>query len=122
MGIDLVFPNAVQTQRIADRPVNLEALATTLNAKLAPVVTRQTVTSVKAALPASPLADRNQMIIKNLDPIRTIRIGTEGTVTAKIGRVVEPMEELTILFDPESAVAIWAIAVGAEVRVEVIES
>lgn len=116
------IPTKVQMQNLVDKPVQHEHVFREQAAMLAPVITVQTITSTKAALPGTPLASRNQMIIKNLDPVRTIRIGSESTVTAKLGRLVEPLEELTLLFDPATAVAIWAVATGAEVKVEVIES
>jgi hypothetical protein len=124
MGIifDLIQPNGAQMQNLVDKPVGHEPLFREQAAKIAPVVTVQTISSTKAALPGTPLASRNQMIIRNLDPVRTLRIGTESTVTAKVGRLIEPLEELTLLFDKATAVAVWAVATGAELKVEVIES
>lgn len=124
MGIefDLIEPNGIQMQNLVDNPIQHVVEVRQQAAKLVPVATTQTVTSTKAALPASPLASRNQMIIRNLDRVRTIRIGSESAVTAKVGRLIEPLEELTLVFDPATAVAIWAVATGAEVKVEVIES
>lgn len=124
MGIefDLIQPNGIQMQNLVDNPVRHEPVFREQAAKLVPVTMTQTVTSTKATLPSSPLASRNQMIIRNLDPIRTLRIGDESTVTEKVGRLIEPLEELTLVFNPETAVAIWAVATGAEVKVEVIES
>lgn len=116
------IPTKVQMQNLVDNPIQHEPRGRVIQMKIAPVVTTQTITSTKAALPASPLASRNRMIIRNLDPVRTIRIGQESVVTAKVGLMVEPLEELTIEFDPATAVAIWAIATGAEVKVEVIEA
>lgn len=122
MDIDVLFPSGVQMQSVVDKPVEHEPRGRVVQMKIAPVVTIQTVTSTKAALPASPLASRNKMIVRNLDPIRTLRIGQESAVTEKVGLLIEPLEELTIEFDPATAVAIWAVATGAEVKVEVIES
>ena len=122
MDIDVLFPSGVQMQSVADRPVQHDPRGRIVQMKIAPVVTTQTVTSTKAALPASPLASRNRMVIRNLDPVRTLRIGQESTVTEKVGLLVEPLEELTIEFDTSTAVAVWAVATGAEVKVEVIES
>jgi len=122
MDIDVLFPSGVQMQSVVDKPVQHEPRGRVVQMKIVPVVTTQTVTSTKAALPASPLASRNRMVVRNLDPIRTIRIGQESTVTEKVGLLVEPLEELTIEFDTSTAVAIWAVATGAEVKVEVIES
>jgi hypothetical protein len=122
MDIDILFPSGVQMQSVVDKPVQHEPRGRVVQMKIAPVVTTQTVTSTKAALPASPLASRNRMVVRNLDPVRTIRIGQESAVTEKVGLIVEPLEELTIEFDTSTAVPIWAVATGAEVRVEVIES
>lgn len=122
MNIDVLFPNWIQAQGVVDKPVQHEPRGRIVQMKIAPVVTIQTVTSTKAALPATPLASRNKMIVRNLDPIRTLRIGQESGLTAKIGLLIEPLEEVTIEFDPATAVAIWAVATGAEVKVEVIES
>lgn len=122
MDIDVLFPSGIQMQGVVDKPVQHEPRGRVMQMKIAPVVTIQTITSTKAALPASPLASRNQMIVRNLDPIRTLRIGQESAVTEKVGLLIEPLEELTIEFDPATAVAIWAVATGAEVKVEVIES
>ncbi len=122
MPIEVIHPNSIQMQNLVDNPIQHEPRGRVVQMKIAPVVTTQTITSTKAALPASPLASRNRMIIRNLDPVRTIRIGQESVVTAKVGLMVEPLEELTIEFDPATAVAIWAIATGAEVKVEVIEA
>jgi len=122
MPIEVIHPNGIQMQNLVDNPIQHEPRGRVVQMKIAPVVTTQTITSTKAALPASPLASRNRMIIRNLDPVRTIRIGQESVVTAKVGLMVEPLEELTIEFDPATAVAIWAIATGAEVKVEVIEA
>jgi len=122
MDIDVLFPSGVQMQSVVDRPVQHDPRGRIVQMKIAPVVTTQTVTSTKAALPASPLASRNRMVIRNLDPVRTLRIGQESTVTEKVGLLVEPLEELTIEFDTSTAVAVWAVATGAEVKVEVIES
>lgn len=122
MAIDILLPNGIQMQNLVDKPVQHESMEREQLSKLSPRTTLQTVTSTKAALPASALASRNLMTIRNLDPVRTIRIGSETTVSAKVGRIVEPLEELTLVFDSASAVAIWAIATGAEVKVEVIEA
>lgn len=122
MAIDILLPNGIQMQNLVDKPVQHEAMEREQLSKLSPRTTLQTVTSTKAALPASALASRNLMTIRNLDPVRAIRIGSETTVSAKVGRIVEPLEELTLVFDSATAVAIWAIATGAEVKVEVIEA
>ena len=114
MAIDNAFPSEYQIQHLADAPDNTLDMTTT------PVVVTQTVTSTKAKLPASSKAGRRVVLVTNLDEIRLIRIG--GTsITAKIGFVVQPRQTVKVLFNPDAGEDLWAVAVGAEVKVEVVE-
>jgi hypothetical protein len=61
------------------------------------------------------------MVIRNLDPVRTARIGGSG-ITEKVGYLLEPMHEVVISFNNTTAVSVYGRATGAEVKVEVMES
>lgn len=115
MAIDILLPNGVQMQQLVD------VAAGTLDMSSAPVVTYQTITSTKAVVPSSAKSGRKVMIIMNLDEVRTIRIGGSA-ITEKIGLLVEPRHAVKVLLDPNNAQDVWAVATGAEVKVEVIES
>lgn len=119
---EFTLPHAHQTQNLINANGSLSGYDMSLSAPVSPVFTKQTITTTKAALPSSPLSDRTLMAVKNTDPIRTIRLGPSATVAEKTGYLLEPLQMVKILFDPNNAVAIWAVAVGAEVQVEVIES
>jgi len=118
---DLIQPNGIQMQNVVDKPTMASTKKSCLDISVGPKTTLQTVTSTKALLPAASLSNRKQMVVRNLDPIRTIRIGSTS-ITAKIGTLVEPLEEIVIQISSESPIDIYAIATGAEVKVEVIES
>lgn len=118
---DLIQPNGIQMQNVVDKPTMASTKKSYLDVSVGPKTTLQTITSTKALLPAASLSSRKQMVVRNLDPIRTIRIGSTS-ITAKIGTLVEPLEEIVIQISSESSIDIYAIATGAEVKVEVIES
>jgi len=114
MSIDMILPNATQLQYLANIPGD------TLDMTSEPEIQTQTITSTKAKIPSSEKAGRQVMIIKNLDEIRQIRVG--GTsITTKKGFLLEPQSSVKILLNPESPEDVWGVAVGAEVKVEVIE-
>lgn len=114
MGIDVVHPNKTQMAQIVALQDD------TIDMTSVPVVTMQTVTSTKAKIPASAKSGRRVMMITNLDETRTIRVG--GTaITAKLGLLVEPSHTVKIVFDLATPQDVYAVATGAEVKVEVIE-
>lgn len=121
MSIDILLPNGMQMQNLVDRPVTQDYQSDTWDAKLDPVVQKQTLVSSGAVELGDPLASRNSMIVRNLDSVRTARIGASG-VSEKVGYLLEPKHELIITFDTSNAVSIYGIATGAELEVEVIES
>lgn len=121
MAIDLMFPNGTQMQSLVDKPSTLEPKKDVLEVKIAPKVQIETLVSNGTVELGDPLVSRNRIILKNLSPIRTARIGGSG-ISEKIGYLLEPLHELTILFDPAVAISIYGRAVGAELKVEVMES
>lgn len=114
MSIEFLLPNGYQAQQLVD------VTADTLDMSTAPTITYQTITSTKATIPSSAKTGRKMMIVKNLDDARTMRIGG-SSITEKIGLIVEPKKSVKILLDPNNAQTVWAIAIGAELSVEVIE-
>ncbi len=114
MAIDILLPNGIQIQQLVDVTDN------TLDMTSAPVIQTQTITSTKAAVPASAKSGRRVMVITNLDDVRTVRIGPTS-ITEKIGYLLEPRHSVKIPLDPSNAQAVYAIATGAELKVEVIE-
>ncbi|MEA4865359.1 MAG: hypothetical protein VB088_08175 [Sphaerochaeta sp.] len=114
MAIDILFPNGIQMQQLID------ASPDTLDMTSAPVVTIQTITSTKAKIPASAKIGRRVMVVTNLDEVRTVRIGSIS-ITEKIGLLIDPKKTVKVLLDPNNAQDVYAIATGAEAKVEVIE-
>lgn len=114
MPIEVIHPNGIQMQQMVDVAPDTFDMTST------PVVSTQTITSTKAKVPATSKVGRKVMIITNLDEVRTIRIGS-ATVTEKIGYLLDPRKSVKILLDPNNAQDVYAVATGAEVKVEVIE-
>lgn len=114
MAIDIMLPNGTQMQQLVDVNENVLDMST------APVTTLQTVTSTKAKIPATAKSGRKVMNITNLNDTRIIRIGG-SSITEKKGFIVEPLQTVKVMLNPNNAQDVWAIAVGAEVKVEVVE-
>ena len=114
MAIDIMLPNGTQMQQLVD--VN----DSVLDMSTAPVITLQTITSTKAKIPATAKSGRKVMNVTNLDDVRVIRIGSTA-ITGKIGFIVEPRQTVKVMLNPNNAQDVWAIAIGAEVKVEVVE-
>ena len=114
MPIDVIHPNGIQMQQMVDVSPD------TLDMTSAPVVTIQTITSTKAKVPSSAKVGRRVMVVTNLDEVRTVRIGSTS-ITEKIGFLLDPRKTVKVLLDPNNVQDVYAIATGAEVKVEVIE-
>ena len=124
MGIDLVYPNAVQMQSLVDRPLPLRPMDTVLDIRVATTVGTVTVQSsaaVELKVGASALESRSRIVVKNPSVDTAVRIGPSG-ITTKKGFVLEPLGTVTIEQDPEVPVPIYARSVGWEVSLEVMES
>lgn len=121
MNADILLPNGTQFDHLIDRPSEITPRVSTIEMKLSPVIQTETLVSGSTVELGNPLASRNRMIVKNLDPIRTARVGGSG-ITEQVGYLLEPLHELVITFDPANAVSVYGRAVGAELEVEVIEA
>jgi hypothetical protein len=120
--MDNLFANYRQVQAIADKPHDMQVDTTVYESILAsPVIQTETLVSSGAVELGNPLASRTRMVVRNLDPIRTARIGGAG-ITEKTGIMLEPLAELAFAFDSGTAVSLYGRAVYGEVKVEVIES
>ena len=115
MPIEVIHPNSEQMGQMVSTQESVFDMTT------APVVTTQTITSTKSKLPASAKTDRKIMLVTNLDDVRIIRIGA-STISEKIGMIVEPRHTVKVVFDTSSPQDVYAIATGAEAKVEVIEA
>jgi len=115
MAIDIIHPNKEQMGQMVGVQADVFDMTAT------PVMTTQTITSTKAMLPASPKSGRKMMFVTNTDELRTVRIGSNG-ISEKVGMLVEPKHTIKVIFDTSSPQEVWAIATGAEVKVEVIEA
>lgn len=114
MPIEIIHPNATQMGQMVGTQESVFDMTT------ASVVTLQTITSTKALLPASAKSGRKIMLVTNLDEVRTVRIGSTS-ITEKIGFLLDPKKTVKVLLDPNNVQDVYAIATGAEVKVEVIE-
>ena len=90
--------------------------------RVTPVVGTATVSATAGELVAgsSRLSGRTCMFIKNESTDTRIRIGG-SSLSYKKGFPVEPGATMRLDFDPNIAVAIYAISEGAEVRVDFME-
>lgn len=111
MDIRVVHPNRDQIDNLIAKNATLGAVKWQT----------QTITSVKAQVPSSELSGRKMLIIRNLDKIRTCRVG-DTNITAKLGALLEPMSEMHIALSSGVSTDIYAIATGAELKVEVLEA
>ncbi len=118
---EFTLPNAVQFDHQIDKPSQLAVKNSTLEMKLDSVSQKQTLVAGSNVEIGGPLASRNRLVIRNLDEVRTARIGASG-ITEKLGYLLEPLEELLIEFDTSNAVSVYGRATGGELVVEVIES
>lgn len=115
MPIEVIHPNKEQIGQI------LGVQADVFDMTATPVMTTQTITSAKAMLPASPKSGRKMMFVTNTDELRTVRIGSSG-ISEKVGMLVEPKHTIKVIFDTSTPQDVYAIATGAEAKVEVIEA
>lgn len=80
-----------------------------------------TATAAEVFAGSSRLAYRRKMLIKNEDGVLRVRIGNSA-VTEFNGFPLEPGASIEIEFDPESsAIPIYALSEGAEIKISVIE-
>ncbi len=114
MAIDIIHPNKEQMGQMVGVQADVFDMTAT------PVIKTQTITSTKAMLPASPKTGRKMMFVTNTDELRTIRIGPIG-ISEKVGMLVEPKHTVKVIFDTATPQDVYAIATGAEAKVEVIE-
>ena len=124
MGIELIHPNATQMQGLVDKPVGYPAQNDTLSMLIAPIsgtVTVQSIAAVALKASASDLAGRSRLTVRNPSFDKAVRIGGAG-VTTKRGFLLEPQGTVTIEQDKDVAVAVYAIATGYEVSLEVLEA
>ncbi len=124
MGIEIIHPNATQMQNLVDKPVGYPAQNDTLSMLIAPVsgtVTVQSIAAVALKAGASALAGRSSLTVRNPSLDKAVRIGGAG-ITTKKGYLLEPQGSVTIVQDKTVAVAVYAIATGYEVALEVLES
>lgn len=119
MSLDTFFPNKAQVEDLLLKALSPESRE--IEMKLSPSIQVETLVSSGTVELGDPLANRNRMVVRNLDLVRTARIGGSG-ITEKVGYLLEPQQELTIVFDPATAVSVYGRATGAELKVEVIES
>jgi hypothetical protein len=119
MSIDTLFPNKRQTEDLLLK--SLQTKSEEVEFKISPSVQIETLVSTGTVELGDPLASRNRMVVRNLDSVRTARIGGSG-ITEKAGYLLDPLQELTIIFDTSTAVSVYGRATGAELKVEVIES
>jgi hypothetical protein len=119
MSVDIMLPNGRQMDDLLLK--SLQPKSEEIELKISPSIQVETLVSSGTVELGDPLANRNRMVVRNLDSVRTARIGGSG-ITEKVGYLLEPMQELTILFDTSAAVSVYGRATGAELKVEVIES
>jgi hypothetical protein len=124
MDIQTLFPNALQMQSLADRPVELVPKQTLMGMSVSPAigtVTVQAAAAVELKVGSSPLADRTRLVIHNPSLDIAVRIGP-SSITVKKGYVLEPQETLVIEQEKSVSVPVYGRSMGFEVSLEVTES
>ena len=125
MSIDIIKPNALQMQQVADKPTEFSPVTDSLTFALSPstgTITVEASTAVEIAIGASALTGRKYITIHNSSNDVAVRVGDSG-VTQKSGYLLEPKGTVVIAdSDDASEIEVYAISTGYAVELEVIES